>query len=334
MTSPALARAANLAAYDVVDIDGAEFYVARTDEQRRTGLAGLVALDKAGMLFVNDAPTSTPFTMEGVQFPLHIAFYDAAGELIRHGSYSPGFAGPIFCSGYTYVVEMAETDWVDGQLLNLPGPATTRDFTPGNAGDGPTPGSGGADGSLPQGAKDGMGGELQPSSYDADNYETPYTTYSEGQTDMAADKNPVTKTSSSPGPSDLHDDDPVKLGTKVDDAPQTLTNEPGNVGSDDHDADDNEYPEEDFKTKLVNISTADLWAVREIASFTADQRKKAAASGAALPDGSFPIVDQKSLDAADHLKGNSKNHSKAEVQAHINKRAKALGLKVSGSDKK
>lgn len=59
---------------------------------------------------------------------------------------------------------------------------------------------------------------------------------------------------------------------------------------------------------------------------TVAKRKKRAAGGQALPDGSFPIFDETSLRSAIRLAGRSKNHSKAEVMRHIRKRAAALGL--------
>lgn len=64
--------------------------------------------------------------------------------------------------------------------------------------------------------------------------------------------------------------------------------------------------------------------------FTQAQRDKAVKDGAALPDGSFPIYNQGELDDAVGLVGNS-NHSKAEVVAHIRKRAKDLSLTLPDS---
>lgn len=59
-------------------------------------------------------------------------------------------------------------------------------------------------------------------------------------------------------------------------------------------------------------------------TFTAAQRKKAASSGSALPDGSFPIMNAGDLKNAIKLAGNASNPSAAK--AHIKKRAKALNL--------
>jgi len=61
---------------------------------------------------------------------------------------------------------------------------------------------------------------------------------------------------------------------------------------------------------------------------TATQRDKFAKSGVAMDDGAFPVHDATHLAAAksEYAKGNLAGHSKAEVRAHINKRATALGL--------
>ena len=57
---------------------------------------------------------------------------------------------------------------------------------------------------------------------------------------------------------------------------------------------------------------------------TAD-RKKMAASGVAMPDGSYPIPDESHLKAAIHAVGRG-SAPHASIRAHIVKRAKALGL--------
>lgn len=57
--------------------------------------------------------------------------------------------------------------------------------------------------------------------------------------------------------------------------------------------------------------------------FSEDERKKAAASGAALKDGSFPIENKDDLENAIKAYGRAKN--KAAAKRHIIKRAKALG---------
>jgi hypothetical protein len=57
--------------------------------------------------------------------------------------------------------------------------------------------------------------------------------------------------------------------------------------------------------------------------FSAEERKKAAESGHALPDGSFPINTVSDLENAIHAYGRAKDKEKAK--AHIIARAKALG---------
>lgn len=62
---------------------------------------------------------------------------------------------------------------------------------------------------------------------------------------------------------------------------------------------------------------------QEARTFTAEQRKKYAKSGIALPDGSFPIVNKGDLKNAIKLAGQASNPAKAK--RHICKRARALG---------
>jgi hypothetical protein len=57
--------------------------------------------------------------------------------------------------------------------------------------------------------------------------------------------------------------------------------------------------------------------------FTDDKRKELAESGAAMPDGSFPIENESDLENAIHLAGHGSNP--AAAKAHIKSRAKALG---------
>lgn len=58
--------------------------------------------------------------------------------------------------------------------------------------------------------------------------------------------------------------------------------------------------------------------------FSADERRAAASSGAALPDGSFPIKTKQDLHNAMRAIGRAKDPGKAK--AHIRSRARALGL--------
>ena len=64
--------------------------------------------------------------------------------------------------------------------------------------------------------------------------------------------------------------------------------------------------------------------------FSAEQRRSAAESGAALPDGSFPIHNKSDLHNAMQAIGRAKDPAKAK--AHIRRRAKALGLSGELSD--
>lgn len=64
----------------------------------------------------------------------------------------------------------------------------------------------------------------------------------------------------------------------------------------------------------------------EKAEITDEERARAAQSGAAEPDGSFPIRNKEDLDNARHAFGRSKNKSK--TRAHIVARARALGVKL------
>jgi HK97 family phage prohead protease len=60
-------------------------------------------------------------------------------------------------------------------------------------------------------------------------------------------------------------------------------------------------------------------------AYSADDRKKMAAKGEAMPDGSYPIANASDLASAIKLSG-SGNASNASVRRHIIKRARALGL--------
>lgn len=60
-------------------------------------------------------------------------------------------------------------------------------------------------------------------------------------------------------------------------------------------------------------------------TFSAAERKQHAASGAALPDGSYPIPDKGALKRAMQSVGRAPAAKRAKVKAHIRRRAKALG---------
>lgn len=57
--------------------------------------------------------------------------------------------------------------------------------------------------------------------------------------------------------------------------------------------------------------------------FTTAQRKEEAAAGHAMPDGSYPIANKKDLENA--IRSWGRGGAKADVKAHIKRRAKALG---------
>jgi len=105
MENAALVRASNLSLFEAATVNQMDVYVAKTDAQHKAGLAGLTKLDKAGMLFVYEEPSSTPFTMAKMLFDLDVSFYDKDGNLLKHGTYNAGYAGPVFCRDYSYVLE-------------------------------------------------------------------------------------------------------------------------------------------------------------------------------------------------------------------------------------
>jgi hypothetical protein len=72
------------------------------------------------------------------------------------------------------------------------------------------------------------------------------------------------------------------------------------------------------------------WDEEYARTFTAEQRRKHAKSGAALSDGSYPILNQEDANNAAILAGKGKA-AKSTVLAHIRKRVKALGLKMPPS---
>lgn len=59
--------------------------------------------------------------------------------------------------------------------------------------------------------------------------------------------------------------------------------------------------------------------------YSTDKRKELADSGAALPDGSYPIVTKQDLANAIMSIGRANPADRAKVKAHIIARAKALG---------
>lgn len=67
------------------------------------------------------------------------------------------------------------------------------------------------------------------------------------------------------------------------------------------------------------------------AKYTADDRRKMASNGEAMPDGSYPIRDADDLHRAIHAVGRG-NDSSGAIRRHIIKRAAALGLSSSIPD--
>jgi hypothetical protein len=64
-----------------------------------------------------------------------------------------------------------------------------------------------------------------------------------------------------------------------------------------------------------------------MATFSADERRRFARQGIAMPDGSFPIPNRESLEDAIHAVGRTRPNTpqqRARVRRHIIKRARAL----------
>ena len=83
-------------------------------------------------------------------------------------------------------------------------------------------------------------------------------------------------------------------------------------------------PLPDFEYEYPELA-ADLKEF-EKRTFSAEERRQAAKSGAALPDGSYPIQNANDLHNAIHAIGRGSHHGHAEIHDHIVNRAKALGL--------
>jgi hypothetical protein len=79
----------------------------------------------------------------------------------------------------------------------------------------------------------------------------------------------------------------------------------------------------------IELLPDDAWALAAyridgLRDFTTKQRKKAASSGSAMPDGSFPIENCDDWMNARRAIGRAPAAKRPAVQAHINKRGKAL----------
>jgi len=72
--------------------------------------------------------------------------------------------------------------------------------------------------------------------------------------------------------------------------------------------------------KLVKESLEEFLNERE---FSSEKRKQLAKSGAAMPNGSYPIEDEQDLKNA--IKSYGRSSNKDAVKGHIKKRASALG---------
>lgn len=89
--------------------------------------------------------------------------------------------------------------------------------------------------------------------------------------------------------------------------------------------------DEDMIRGLVDARVAEQLGALDKADLSAAGRKKAAASGAAMPDGSYPIKTKADLRKAIKAVGRGgADHDK--IRAHIAKRAKALGLEAMVPD--
>lgn len=85
-----------------------------------------------------------------------------------------------------------------------------------------------------------------------------------------------------------------------------------------------ESPANGVNKFLILKASGELEDVGKASSFNAEDRRKYAHEGVALPDGSFPIPDVKHLKLAIRMIGLSKK-PKAKIRAHIERRARALG---------
>lgn len=146
-----------------------------------------------------------------------------------------------------------------------------------------------------------------------------------------------TATSSKPMKKDLDDEDKGNLGKGA--VPPQFQKD---GGVDDPDADDDDElegsPADDASVHGDNDMNAgkdtgsgsggakkiDAGPFAEKRDFSEEQRTEAADSGAAMPDGSFPIKNKGDLHNAIHLAGHGKDP--AAARAHIKRRASALGL--------
>lgn len=107
--------------------DCKELVVADTVDERVIGLRGRETAEPYdGMLFVFDAPTSTPFTMAGVTAGLDIAFYDGDGTPVSRTSMKPCPKAEAECPAYradgefVFAVETRPGELPSGALTTCP----------------------------------------------------------------------------------------------------------------------------------------------------------------------------------------------------------------------
>jgi hypothetical protein len=82
------------------------------------------------------------------------------------------------------------------------------------------------------------------------------------------------------------------------------------------------------KVESMRESALVASAIAELATIPQEERAKLAESGEALPDGSYPIRNEKDLKNAIKAYGRSNPKDRAKVRAHIRKRARALKLAI------
>lgn len=89
--------------------------------------------------------------------------------------------------------------------------------------------------------------------------------------------------------------------------------------------------DEDMIRSLVDVRVAEQLGALDKADLSAAGRRKAAASGAAMPDGSYPIKTKSDLRKAIKAVGRG-NADHGKIRKHIITRAKALGLEAMVPD--
>ncbi len=85
-----------------------------------------------------------------------------------------------------------------------------------------------------------------------------------------------------------------------------------------------ESPANGVNKFLILKASGELEDVGKSSSFNAEERRRYASNGVALPNGSYPIPDVKHLKLAIRMVGLGKRPKK-EIRAHIERRARALG---------